>query len=198
MEAHFQEIPENGADVAHLAVLHVPFIVEWLGRVLSLEHTWTASWDVGGPDAPHTSAISLTQGVSVKGWEIPITVIPVQINQLGPGIVHLHFDTPFGRCFVIECVTPLSLMLQQASHIVFAERRVPRWFAKFVLRGLVIQFERDIPIWNNKTYISRPLLVRGDGKISAFRRWYSQFYSNPSSAKAAQASQAMPQAQLEW
>jgi phenylpropionate dioxygenase-like ring-hydroxylating dioxygenase large terminal subunit len=34
----------------------------------------------------------------------------------------------------------------------------------------------DVPIWRDKIYRDRPLLVKGDGPISEFRRWYSQFY----------------------
>jgi hypothetical protein len=45
--AHITELPENGADVAHLTQLHGDFIVPalrpWLG------HAWAAEW------APHTT-----------------------------------------------------------------------------------------------------------------------------------------------
>ena len=34
----------------------------------------------------------------------------------------------------------------------------------------------DIPIWRDKIFRERPLLVKGDGPIAEFRRWYSQFY----------------------
>jgi phage tail protein X len=34
----------------------------------------------------------------------------------------------------------------------------------------------DIPIWRDKIYLERPLLIKGDGAIVEFRRWYSQFY----------------------
>jgi hypothetical protein len=34
----------------------------------------------------------------------------------------------------------------------------------------------DIPIWRDKIFVERPLLVKGDGPISEFRRWYGQFY----------------------
>lgn len=42
---------------------------------------------------------------------------------------------------------------------------------------LPLQFERDIMIWNNKQYLSKPLLVKEDAAIQRHRRWYSQFYS---------------------
>jgi cholesterol 7-desaturase len=177
VEAHAQEIPENGADVAHLNVLHVPLIVEWIGNALGLTHHWTATWDKGGADAPHLAHIGLTQEVRWRSHRVPGTYIPVAITQVGPGMVHLHFDTPVGRLFVIEAVTALGPSLLQASHILFAESHVPRPFAKFVLRGLIVQFERDIPIWCNKKYVDKPLLVQGDGPIAKYRRWFQQFYS---------------------
>jgi hypothetical protein len=34
----------------------------------------------------------------------------------------------------------------------------------------------DLPIWRDKVFRERPLLVKGDGPIAEFRRWYSQFY----------------------
>ena len=34
----------------------------------------------------------------------------------------------------------------------------------------------DIPIWRDKVFRERPVLVKGDGPVSEFRRWYSQFY----------------------
>ena len=38
----------------------------------------------------------------------------------------------------------------------------------------------DEPIWRDKVFLERPLLVKGDGPIAEFRRWYEQFYEgNP-------------------
>ena len=34
----------------------------------------------------------------------------------------------------------------------------------------------DEPIWRDKVFMERPLLVKGDGPITEFRRWYEQFY----------------------
>jgi phenylpropionate dioxygenase-like ring-hydroxylating dioxygenase large terminal subunit len=34
----------------------------------------------------------------------------------------------------------------------------------------------DQPIWRDKVFRERPLLVKGDGPIMEFRRWYEQFY----------------------
>jgi phenylpropionate dioxygenase-like ring-hydroxylating dioxygenase large terminal subunit len=39
------------------------------------------------------------------------------------------------------------------------------------------QLEQDIPIWENKIQLERPMIVEGDGPIGLFRRWSKQFYS---------------------
>jgi phenylpropionate dioxygenase-like ring-hydroxylating dioxygenase large terminal subunit len=42
---------------------------------------------------------------------------------------------------------------------------------------------QDIPIWEHMQYRERPLLVKGDGNVMAFRRWAEQFYT-PTAPKA--------------
>jgi len=34
----------------------------------------------------------------------------------------------------------------------------------------------DVPIWQDKVFLERPVLVKADGNIAEFRRWYAQFY----------------------
>ena len=43
-----------------------------------------------------------------------------------------------------------------------------------------LQLERDVAVWNQKTYIGRPILVPEDQTIQKHRRWYKQFYSQNS------------------
>lgn len=45
-------------------------------------------------------------------------------------------------------------------------------------REFVRQFQQDIPIWESKRYLDRPVLCQGDGSIAQFRRWASQFYGD--------------------
>ena len=47
------------------------------------------------------------------------------------------------------------------------------------------QLEADIPIWENKVYVSPPLLVDGDGPIGIYRKWTKQFYTMPWPPQAA-------------
>ena len=45
------------------------------------------------------------------------------------------------------------------------------------MRDLVKQVSQDIPIWNNKKCETRPLLVKGDGPILAYREQYRKYYN---------------------
>lgn len=48
--------------------------------------------------------------------------------------------------------------------------------AAFV-REVKRQVEQDIPIWENKVHLDKPLLCDGDGPIASYRRWAEQFYA---------------------
>jgi phenylpropionate dioxygenase-like ring-hydroxylating dioxygenase large terminal subunit len=48
--------------------------------------------------------------------------------------------------------------------------------AQAMLDNLYHQVEQDIPIWNHKVYRANPILCDGDGPITQYRKWFSQFY----------------------
>lgn len=59
--------------------------------------------------------------------------VHVEITQCGPTQVFLSMQTPVGRIFVVETVTPMAPMQLRAIHAVYAPASVPRVFAKAVL-----------------------------------------------------------------
>jgi hypothetical protein len=50
--------------------------------------------------------------------------------------------------------------------------------AETVIAGVTGTYglQADVPIWRDKVFLERPLLVKADGNIAEFRRWYAQFY----------------------
>jgi len=174
VEAHIQEIPENGSDVAHLGVLHVPFVLKWLPFIT---HKWSANWTTGEAPEEHIARIKLTQCLLFFGKEIPFTHVTAHIRQIGPGLVFLDLNTSMAHIVVVETVTPMKPLFQKVSHVVFGKKGFfHRLHAKIVLGTFSHQFNRDVVIWNNKTYITKPIIVKNDGNILGFRRWYSRFY----------------------
>ncbi|KAJ3605044.1 hypothetical protein NHX12_027095 [Muraenolepis orangiensis] len=141
INAHIEEIPENAADIAHLAHLHTPGIVSGVDLRYTnsktwefIRHDWKVQWEPESDPNGHCSRMLVKHSLTVFGRHWPIMDIDVVARQ-------------------------------NVSHTIFYQANVPP------------PFERDVMIWNNKKYISKPLLVKEDSAIQKHRRWYSQFYS---------------------
>ncbi|XP_046430330.1 cholesterol 7-desaturase nvd [Neodiprion fabricii] len=238
VNSHIQEIPENGADWAHLSAVHGPSIllserVPWLAR-----HSWTgAEWTshVSPPqertmakeeeagkaqaeeecgaevdNAPETDPNISRENVAGTGKfengggkiskdktassnkshkaimrlrhslilfeRIPILELDVRAEQIGPGYVELLVQSSMGPMCILQTVTPLEPLMQRVTHLMFAPPLLAP-LATLVLFGESVMFERDVAVWNHKRFEQRPLLVREDRSILAYRRWYAQFYS---------------------
>jgi phenylpropionate dioxygenase-like ring-hydroxylating dioxygenase large terminal subunit len=50
---------------------------------------------------------------------------------------------------------------------------------------------QDFPVWEHKVYLDQPRLAKGDGPISAYRRWARQFYSQPAATTNGRADAAV-------
>jgi hypothetical protein len=170
---HIQEIPENGADTAHLDFLHGGFILDFISAA---KHTWDASWIPQPHPNTHIAKIAIDTAVSLYGYKLPVTTVQTRITQVGPAIVQLQFPTPFGSILLQETITPLHSNIQAARHVLWCEETVPSVVAKAVMKSTLIQFERDFIVWNHKRWLRAPMAVREDGPILKYRRWMKQFF----------------------
>ena len=122
--------------------------------------------------------------------------LKVHGEQIGPATVHLHMEIPeYGlKGVFLQYVLPIEPLLQKVVHVFYTEPQWPAPFAKFTLWGESILVERDITIWNNKMYASKPTLAtKEDRLLKQHRQWYSQFYS-PNSKTSQEANNNS----LEW
>ena len=170
---HIQEIPENGADTAHLDYLHGDFILD---QMTAAKHTWQATWTPQPYPNIHIAKISVDTAMTLFGHRIPFSLVQTRISQVGPGVVQLIFPTPFGRILMQDCITPVTSNVQRSSHVLYMESSVPRVVSKFIFKATLIQFERDFSVWNNKRWVRAPMAVKEDGPILKYRRWMKQFY----------------------
>jgi cholesterol 7-dehydrogenase len=195
INAHIQEVPENGADVPHLNFLHGPIVLAGndlrtthkpskLNPISWLQHTWDAGWKPGKGDLGHIAFLTLRHGISLFGHDIPLLALELEAQQVGPGIVYLVFKCPFGQGAFVQSLLPVGPLEQIVTHEVWGEWRLPTVVAKFMLHGEAMQVERDVMVWNNKRFNNKPVLTKDEGLILQFRRWFSQFYSENSRAVA--------------
>ncbi|XP_053267760.1 cholesterol 7-desaturase nvd [Pleuronectes platessa] len=176
INAHIQEIPENAGDFSHLNHLHTPGII-----FKFLQHEWKASWEPQSEPNTHCAKMFLNHSLILFGHRCSLGDIHVVASQVGPGLVFLDFEQILiGRGTIIQCVTPVEPLLQCVTHTIFYQWNVLPLIPKIILAGESVQFERDVMIWNNKKYVSKPLIVKEDSTIQRHRRWFSQFYSENS------------------
>ena len=176
---HIQEIPENGADVAHLDYLHGDFVLDFISAA---KHTWEASWVAQPFPQQHLAKIAIDTQVAVFGHKLAFSMVKTRITQVGPGIVQLMFPTPFGNILLQETITPIHSNVQRACHVLWCEPAVPRIIAKAIMKSTLMQFERDFLVWNSKRWIRAPLAVKEDGPILRYRRWVKQFFDRDGGA----------------
>ncbi|XP_072344230.1 cholesterol 7-desaturase nvd isoform X1 [Scyliorhinus torazame] len=194
VNCHIQEIPENAADIAHLSHLHAPSMLS--GSDLRstrashwgfAQHDWKVEWNTESEPNKHCSRMLVNHAFYIFGRRFPLLDVHVVCRQVGPGIVYMLFNHSFlGRGIILHCVAPVEPLLQRVTHSIYYQANIPAIIPKFVLKAECIQFERDVMIWNNKKYISKPLLVKEDSAIARHRRWYTQFYSQNSPRFTAQ------------
>lgn len=189
VNAHIEEVPENGADVQHLYNVHTPFMSAgvdlrymWSKLWSFACHVWGAKWEAQKAPNEHIGVLSLTHELRMFGKTITPINLKVEANQIGPGIVYLYFDSFFGRGVYIQSLLPVEPLVQKLVHNVYLDWKLPTLLAKFLMVSEAIQVERDIMIWNNKRYANKPMFVKSaeDSLLAKHRRWYSQFYSENS------------------
>ncbi|XP_071948403.1 cholesterol 7-desaturase nvd-like [Antedon mediterranea] len=186
VNAHIQEVPENGADINHLTHLHTPFILSGTDLRYSahsfwdwITHGWDGNWKQDENDK-HIGELTLLHKLSLFGIEIKKLNLNVTATQVGPSIVHLTFKTFLGTACMVHSITPVEPLVQKITHSIYVTGFIPTIVGKFLLWAEAVQIERDVMIWNHKTYVDKPLLVKEDHLIAKHRRWYSQFYSENS------------------
>jgi len=181
IRAHIQEIAENGADITHLPILHHQTSFLYPNIIMKhFHHSWEAHWKPSTTER-HQAQITVYTAFNFLNFKVGSTA-KASVCQIGPGIVLHELQTIFGTYFVRETTTPIGPLHQKLVVNFWGNRWTPRFLAKIIAFTTIEMIERDIPIWNSKKYLPSPLLVKNDGKIMQYRRWFNQFYSEHSVA----------------
>ncbi len=181
IKTHVQELGENAFDVAHFNPVHG-----------SEEN----SIELDRKQAPGPFlyfALNLVypgSGMGMFGKKVP-----VRVNWRYNGLsVFDNYVTL--RDYPLEIrqyfyFTPLDegLKIQVALRINEDKIKLPNPIRYFITKLiekqnrkiLLLNFEQDRPIWENKIFREPPILCAGDGPITHFRTWSKQFYSEPPS-----------------
>ena len=174
LRGHPQEIAENSVDLGHFRHIHG---YEEVTEVAPLETT--------GPCL--RARYSFRRRRRALGSFRNISV-SLDIQQYGLGYAFVEARTSVGMLSrQLVMATPVGgdrIELRIGNCIRLADEGprsrwlslVPRrWLAALAFREFFHDVTQDLPIWNNKRYISPPALAAGDGPVGSYRKWARQF-----------------------
>ena len=122
--------------------------------------------------------------VEVESWLVLFNKYKVlkfraTAEMVGLGNVFINLRLPFGGILtLVQSVVAVAPNLQLITVSLYGTPWVPKFVSKIFMRfSITISLGKDIEIWNHKTLLTKPVLVKGDGPIGKFRRWAKQFYS---------------------
>jgi len=157
---HCQEITENGQDHAHFNAVHgVPFAPKGEFEIVGYTRRNSVVAEMETPRGLMTGRIEVTAtgpGQSIAEYsDVTHVVQHQQVTPIDAEHTHVRW---------------------QMYHIPdLSEGRMRVTTAR--MRDLVKQINQDIPIWNAKRYVEKPLLVKGDGPMLAYREQYQKYYN---------------------
>lgn len=185
---HPQETTENAVDLGHFAVVHGYDSVEMLEPVEVDGPSFSVRYAAARPMpwlGPLARPVRFEFAPSIRG--LGYSLVHVAIPDLGIEARLLVLATPIDGTHVD---LRLGLRLRQIAEpgrvhrlVALVPRRVLGWVvSRSILAGFAGDAGQDFPIWENKAYIERPRLARGDGPIGVYRRWARQFYPERTAA----------------
>jgi nitrite reductase/ring-hydroxylating ferredoxin subunit len=152
MVAALQEMAENNVDYAHLRFVHRREAV------------------------PGDSSVFTSEGPFAKVVETLSDGMKFTRHTYGPGIAVLRIPD---MMTLLATTTPIDRgTCRLRWHFFFPQAMAG--MAEELIEGVTGTYglQADVPIWRDKVYWEKPVLVKGDGDIIGFRRWYSQFYED--------------------
>lgn len=181
--SHPQEIAENAVDCAHLLPVHDVRDT----HIVALEQ------------ADHTMRVVLRFVASGAVIQMPDEIndveLDVRMHGIGQMISNTHVITAGLR--TRQRIHPTPINRERIAIFALGNTRVmpdPQYtheIDQIFWDAFVADFAKDFPIWENKAYLTQPMLAAGDGPISKYRRWAKQFYAYPQVQAAEPATQPM-------
>ena len=167
VRVHVQDLTENIIDRSHFSAVH------------DMAPPETDHFEVRFDGASMVVEQSLkVTAVAVAGYEVQTTT-----TTCGPGIVAVQVSqdpiemlTYITQTPVDEEITEVNLDFSMKA---LPDEEITESISELNDRITNEQFTQDVPIWEHKIYRERPMITKVDGPVAQYRRWFRQFYSDP-------------------
>jgi len=166
--SHPQETSENSVDFGHFTEVHA-FSRAWVLQEAETDGpVLKASYGITKQVIPSLPQIGVDAHFHVQVHGLGYSYVQGEVPSLKIRYRHLILSTPVseGRVHM-----RLGTSIER-----FRSRALTEVMHRFTFRGLVAEVESDLPFWETKRYVERPVLARGDGPIHKYRKWAKQFY----------------------
>ena len=183
-QMHITEMAENSADYYHFNRIHRPMPLPLVGRFLEIEHVTKRGDDGHVCYADEWATVFLKVPLFGTRFKLPIPLARTRVTFEGPSLVHFQIFTELGEIRMLNALLPVKPFELHTETTWFAAPTVPAWLVRIVSAIAQGALEQDRPLWETKSYIKRPFLVKGDGPFNAHRAWFTQFYSEHSADAA--------------
>lgn len=183
LRTHPQEVFENTVDTAHIGPIHAGRAATIVGKPsfdrerMEIDIEFQAPGDVVGMPGV-VNDVQLHVSLRGLGW----VAVDTHVRNVGVRARQRIHVTPVDRETVdIRAV----VQVRPTDDPAFTEE-----LARIFYDAYVEDFAKDFPIWENKRYLARPLLAKGDGPIGAYRKWCTQFYRGAPAEERASGAEA--------
>jgi 3-ketosteroid 9alpha-monooxygenase subunit A len=169
VHTHAQEMAENTVDAVHFHFVH------------GTPHIPDMKAEIEGHRLHAYQGLTFTTPEGEKKGRVDIDVH-------GPGFGVTRFQGVVDTLLMITGI-PLDDEHHRTT-IRFQVRKIDgdddatAGVAKAFIAEISRQYAQDIPIWENKKYLEKPLLCDGDGPIGLIRKYYAQFMPGGDAARA--------------
>ena len=157
-----QEMAENAVDTAHFFYLH---------GTAQMPTTQAEIID------KHTLHVTSQTVMDTKHGPVPGQI---DVYEYGFGLNTTRF-TGLVETFLMSSNTPIdknSCDLRFTFVVKkFGNKDITRGIGRAYVKEISRQLEQDIPVWENKVYLDRPVILREDGPIGIFRIWALDQYT---------------------
>jgi cholesterol 7-dehydrogenase len=179
-DMHISEMAENSPDYFHFNYLHRTLPVPLIGKYFIVKHETQLYFPEDKPMKHISYFDNFAEIWPFDKFRIAASRQKTVVTFEGPSIVHFQIETPLGGVHLYKTLLPVEPFKLYTEDRWYVEDKTPRWLAWIVSNVAKGALEQDRTVWQNKTYHSKPHLVKGDGPWPSHRRWWSQFYSENS------------------
>jgi phenylpropionate dioxygenase-like ring-hydroxylating dioxygenase large terminal subunit len=168
---HPQEVMENAVDVGHIRPVH-GYQNPQIRTPLEADGARLRIGTVAERVFPVLGNVEMLLDFEIDG--LGFIWVLAKIPRFGGEALFGAWPTPIDPCR-IDLRFAMSLRVLRDRET--AGMAISRLLTSALAGAFWSDLTKDFPIWENKRFLARPRLAKGDGPIIQFRRWARQFYS---------------------